>query len=39
MVSRQLCQAIVFMHSADPPIAHLDIKPENVLVRNAMGGI
>ena len=31
-ISLQLCQAIVFMHTSEPPIAHLDIKPENVLV-------
>ena len=32
-VSRQISQAIVFMHTATPPVVHLDIKPENVLVR------
>ena len=33
IVSRQICQALVFIHSAVPPLAHLDLKPENVLVR------
>ena len=33
----QLCQAIMFMHSNVPPIAHLDIKPSNILVRSCMG--
>ena len=32
MVSMQLTQALVFMHSSEPPIARLDVKPENVLV-------
>ena len=32
-ISRQLCQALVFMHTATPPVAHLDVKPENVFVR------
>ena len=31
-ISLQICQGLVFMHSAAPPIAHLDLKPENVLV-------
>ena len=28
----QLCQALTFMHSSSPPVAHLDIKPSNILV-------
>jgi serine/threonine-protein kinase len=28
----QLCQAIHFIHNNTPPIAHLDVKPSNVLV-------
>lgn len=32
MISRQLCQGILFMHNAHPPVAHLDLKPETVLV-------
>ena len=32
-ISIQICQALVFMHSARPPVAHLDLKPENILVR------
>ena len=31
-VSRQICQGVMFMHSANPPVAHLDLKPESVLV-------
>ena len=31
-VSRQICQAMMFMHTVSPPIVHLDIKPENILV-------
>ena len=33
-ISVQLCQALVFMHTNTPPIAHLDIKPSNILVRS-----
>ena len=28
----QLCQALVFLHTSTPPIAHLDVKPANVMV-------
>ena len=31
-VAVQLCQAVTFMHTNIPPIAHLDIKPSNILV-------
>jgi serine/threonine-protein kinase len=30
----QICQALVFMHSSEPPIIHLDLKPANVLVED-----
>ena len=33
LISRQIGQAIVFMHTASPPVVHLDLKPENILVR------
>lgn len=33
-VAVQLIQAITFLHFNHPPLAHLDIKPSNVLVRN-----
>lgn len=33
-ISVQICQGLVFMHSADPPMAHLDLKPENIMVGN-----
>ena len=29
---RQLCQAVVCMHSQDPQILHSDIKPENIMI-------
>ena len=29
----QLCQALVFLHTSSPPLAHLDVKPANVMVR------
>lgn len=35
-VAVQLIQAITFLHFNHPPLAHLDIKPSNVLVRNAL---
>ena len=31
-ISRQVCQALVFMHTTSPQIAHLDLKPANILV-------
>lgn len=31
-IVEQIAQALVFMHGFDPPIVHLDMKPENVLV-------
>ena len=31
-VSHQIVKPMVFMHSANPPVAHPDLKPENVLV-------
>ena len=31
-ISAQISQALVYMHSCNPPIVHLDLKPENVLV-------
>jgi len=36
VISQQLCQAIVFMHSSEPPVAHMDVKPENVLVSDGI---
>ena len=32
-VAIQLCQAVTFLHTNSPPLAHLDIKPSNILVR------
>ena len=31
-ISIQVCQAIVYLHTSSPPLAHLDIKPANILV-------
>lgn len=28
----QISQALVYMHNCTPPVVHLDLKPENVLV-------
>eukprot|EP00768_Dysnectes_brevis_P004227 gnl/Dysnectes_brevis/3017_a3727_1022.p1 GENE.gnl/Dysnectes_brevis/3017_a3727_1022~~gnl/Dysnectes_brevis/3017_a3727_1022.p1 ORF type:complete len:1318 (+),score=286.73 gnl/Dysnectes_brevis/3017_a3727_1022:27-3980(+) len=29
----QVCQALDYIHSLDPPLVHRDIKPENILLR------
>ena len=31
-MSMQIGQAVMFLHSSNPPLAHLDIKPANILV-------
>ena len=31
-IAIQLYQALTFMHTSVPPVAHLDIKPSNVMV-------
>ncbi len=31
-VALQICQALFFLHAASPPLAHLDVKPSNILV-------
>ena len=28
----QICQALTFLHTSSPPLAHLDVKPANVMV-------
>ena len=28
----QICQALNFLHTSSPPLAHLDVKPANVMV-------
>ncbi|EDO32814.1 predicted protein, partial [Nematostella vectensis] len=33
-VSRQLCQAVAYLHNLKPQVLHKDIKPANVLVAN-----
>ncbi len=35
----QIAQALVYMHGQNPPAVHLDLKPENVLVRHIYGNI
>jgi serine/threonine kinase 16 len=34
----QLCRGLEAMHSADPPLAHRDVKPHNLLVTTQRGG-
>ena len=29
---RQLCEALQYLHSQDPPVVHRDLKPDNVLI-------
>lgn len=29
---RQLCEALIYLHSQDPPIIHRDLKPDNILL-------
>ena len=29
---QQLCAALLYVHRQDPPVVHLDIKPENLMV-------
>ena len=31
-VAIQVAQALLFLHTSKPPMAHLDVKPANVLV-------
>jgi serine/threonine protein kinase len=32
LISIQICQVLVYMYSQDPPVNHVDLKPENVTV-------
>ena len=31
-LAQQVTRALVFMHTAKPPVIHLDLKPSNILV-------
>ena len=31
-VSVQVCQALTYLHTSEPPLVHLDVKPANILV-------
>ena len=33
IILSQVCQALVFLHTSTPPLAHLDVKPANIMVR------
>ena len=32
LICYQLCQAVMFLHTSEPQMAHLDIKPANIMV-------
>lgn len=31
LICYQLCQAVMFLHTSEPQMAHLDIKPANIM--------
>ena len=33
-VSVQISQALLFLHTTEPPTVHFDVKPANILVGN-----
>ncbi len=34
LMSVKICQALVYLHTNQPVIAHLDIKPSNIMARH-----
>jgi hypothetical protein len=34
-IAQEVCEALEILHSADPPIVHRDVKPENVMITDS----
>lgn len=35
-IAVQITQAVAFLHTSDPPLLHMDIKPPNILVGSSV---